>query len=69
MQCLNSGGLLGGKPSNFKGLFDLLRKDLGIKASDVVKILDDYPEMAMQNRRDLLGSKLRLIRTANSTLS
>jgi hypothetical protein len=31
-----SGGLLASKVSNFVGLFDLLRKDLNIKASDVV---------------------------------
>lgn len=31
-----SGGLLASRVSNLVGLFDLLRKDLGIKASDVV---------------------------------
>ncbi len=31
-----SGGLLASRVSNFVGLFDLMRKDLGIKGSEVV---------------------------------
>jgi hypothetical protein len=33
-----------------------------IKASNLVKILDDFPEMALQNRRHLLRNKFDLIR-------
>jgi hypothetical protein len=46
---MNSGGILGSKVSNFIGLFDTL-KMYGIKASDVVDIIDVLPEFALQNR-------------------
>ena len=38
--CAKSGGLLACKINNFVGLFDTLRTNLGMKASDVVKIID-----------------------------
>jgi hypothetical protein len=44
--CCKSGGLLGSKVSNFIGLFDQL-KYYGIKASDVVGILNMLPEFAL----------------------
>jgi hypothetical protein len=45
--CINSGGLLGSKVSNFFGLFDVLRVNYGISAQDVHKILDILPEFAL----------------------
>jgi len=42
-----SGGLLACKPSNFVGMFDQLKINYGIKASEVVGILDDFPELAL----------------------
>ena len=64
-----SGGLLASRVSNLVGLFDLLRKDLGIKATDVVHIIDAYPEFVLQNRKDLLRKKVALIRKGNKNLS
>lgn len=64
-----SGGLLASRVSNLVGLFDLLRKDLGIKATDVVHIIDAYPEFVLQNRKDLLRKKVALIRKSNKNLS
>jgi len=52
--CKNSNGLLASKVSNFRGFFDYLKIQHGIKASKVIEILDTYPEFVMQNRRDLL---------------
>jgi len=45
--CCNSGGLLGTKVSNFVGLFNILKLQFGIKASDVLKILDILPEFSL----------------------
>lgn len=45
--CINSGGLLGSKVSNFIGLFDTLKINYGISAQDVLKILDILPEFAL----------------------
>lgn len=59
--CKNSGGILGSKVSNFIGLFDTL-KMYGIKATDVVDIIDVLPEFALQNRRDLIRRKVELIK-------
>jgi hypothetical protein len=64
-----SSGLLASRVSNMVGLFDLLRKDLGIKATDVVQIIDAYPEFVLQNRKDLLRKKVALIRKGNKNLS
>ena len=43
---MESDGLLGSKVSNFIGLFDTL-KHYGIKASEVVHIIDILPEFAL----------------------
>jgi hypothetical protein len=43
----DSGGILASKVSNFVGLFDLLKKNHNIKASDVVEIIDAYPEFVL----------------------
>jgi len=59
--CMNSGGILGSKVSNFIGLFDTL-KMYGISATEVVKIIDILPEFALQNRRDLIRRKVELIK-------
>ena len=59
--CINSGGLLGSKVSNFFGLFETL-KQYGLKSKDVLSILDDAPEFALQNRKDLLKRKINLIK-------
>lgn len=56
-----SGGLLACKPSNFVGMFDYLKINYSIKAAEIVKILDDFPELSLQNRRDLLRLKFELI--------
>ena len=47
--------------SAFVGLFDLLKKQHNIKASDVVEIIDAYPEFALQNKKDLMRRKIELI--------
>ena len=64
-----SDGLLACKVSNFTGLFDYLKRHYNIKAQKVVKILDDYPEFALQNRRDLINKKFKLIRENRRGLS
>ena len=58
--CTQSGGLLGSKVSNFFGLFESL-KYYGLSSKDVLKILDDVPEFALQNRKDLIKRKVNLI--------
>lgn len=45
--CKTSGGILGCKPQNFSGLFDYLKWHQKMKASDVVKLLDELPELAL----------------------
>lgn len=45
----------------FVGLFDYLRIFHQIKASDVVEIIDHYPEFVFQNKKDLLKRKVELI--------
>ena len=58
--CVNSGGLLGSRVSNLYGLFETL-KYWGLTGQDVVRILNDCPEFALQNRKDLLNKKIKLI--------
>jgi len=58
--CAHSGGLLGSKVSNFFGMYESL-KYYGLNSKDVNKILDDLPEFALQNRKDLLNKKIKLI--------
>jgi len=65
----NSGGLLGCKPSNLVGFFNYLKWEHEIKASEVVRILDDYPELALQNRQDMIKKKFNLIKKNNHDLS
>lgn len=62
--CAHSGGLLACKVSNLTGLFDYMKLSHKIKASEVIRILDTYPEFALQNRHasTLLLRKLRMIR-------
>ena len=57
---MNSGGLLGSKVSSFVGLFDVL-KHIGIKASEVKKIMDLLPPFTLQNRKDMMRRKIELI--------
>jgi hypothetical protein len=52
---------LGSKVSNFVGLFDYLRTEHRIKASEVVEILDNFPELVLQNKKDLIKRKVDLI--------
>ena len=47
--------------SNFVGLFDLLKSNYKIKASDVVEMIDAFPEFILQNRKDLIRKKIELI--------
>lgn len=47
--------------SSFVGLFDLLKKQHKIKASEVVEIIEAYPEFVLQNKKDLLRRKIDLI--------
>jgi hypothetical protein len=42
-----SGGLLASRVSNMVGLFDLLKKNYNVKASDVVEIIDEFPEFIL----------------------
>ncbi len=67
--CSQSGGLLASRVSNFVGLFDLLRINHGIKASEVVEIIDAFPEFVLQNRKDLLRKKIELIQKNTKNLS
>ena len=60
--CINSGGLLGSKVSNFVGLFDTLRINYGITAQDVLQILAILPEFVLQNRNDMIRRKIELIK-------
>jgi hypothetical protein len=53
---------LASKITNFVGLFDYLRTQYGLKASDVVEIMDAYPEFAYQNKKSLMQKKLSLIK-------
>lgn len=50
------------KISNFVGLFDYMRLAYQVKASEVVEILDEYPEFVFQNKKDLLRRKIELIK-------
>jgi len=59
--CTKSGGVLGCKVGNFRGLFDILLQ-YGISAKDTKKILDICPEFALQNRKDLFRRKIELIK-------
>lgn len=43
----NSGGILASRVSNMVGLFDLLKRNYNIKASDVVDIIDAFPEFIL----------------------
>jgi len=52
---------LGSKVSNFIGLFDQL-KYYGVKAQEVVKVINMLPEFALQNRKDLIRRKVELIK-------
>lgn len=56
-----SGGILASKVSNLIGLFDYLRTLHKIKASEVVEILNLYPEFVYQNKKDLLRRKVELL--------
>ena len=58
---MNSGGILGCKVGNFKGLFDVMLQ-YGINAQEVKGILDILPEFALQNRRDIIHKKIELIK-------
>lgn len=42
-----SGGLLASRVSNMVGLFDVLKKNYNVKASDVVDIIDEFPEFIL----------------------
>lgn len=43
------------------GLFDLLKRQHKIKGSDVVEIIDAFPEFVFQNKKDLIRRKIDLI--------
>jgi len=47
MQCKHNGGVLASRVSAFTGLFDLLKKQHKIKASDIVDIINAYPEFVL----------------------
>lgn len=51
---MKSGGLLGCKPKNFVGLFDYLKRRHNVGAREVLSIMDKFPELALQNRQDLI---------------
>lgn len=60
--CSEAEGVLAIKTSSFTGLFDYLKTQWNIKASDVVQIIDHYPEFVFLNRSHMLRKKLNLIR-------
>lgn len=62
---IKSGGLLACKISNFVGLFDYLKLHHKMSAKEVIRIIDEYPEFVMLNRRDMLHKKVEMIK-ANS---
>ena len=59
--CMNSGGLLGSRVSNFVGLLDQM-KYYGIKGSDSIRLINSIPEFALQNRQDLFRLKIETIK-------
>lgn len=61
IQCSHSGGILGSKVSNFVGLFDYFRLEHKIKANELVEILDHFPQMVLQNKKDLIRKKVEII--------
>lgn len=50
------------KLSNFIGLFEYFRTNHNVKAKEVVKLINDFPEFVYQNKRDLLNKKVKLIK-------
>jgi len=52
---------LAGTVPNFVGFFNYLKQHHRMQAKDVTKILQVYPELVMQNRRDLIQKKFKLI--------
>ena len=44
------------------GLFDYLRVHQDMKASHVLNMFDHYPEMALQNRQEMIVKKFNLIK-------
>lgn len=66
---MQSGGLLGCKPKNFTGLFDYLKWKHNVGAREVISILDNFPEFALQNRQELIQKKIKLIKKSNPNLS
>ena len=65
----NSGGVLAVKVSNFVGIFDYLKQHHNIKAGEVVKLMDDFPELALQNKNKLMMKKFDLIRQNRQSLT
>jgi hypothetical protein len=59
--CCKAGGILASKVGNFVGLFDYLKSHHKIKASEVVELLEHYPEFVYQNKKSLLLKKAELI--------
>lgn len=59
--CKNSNGLLAVRTKNFQGFFDFIKLKFKIPAKELLKILDHYPQMILQNRRDLIQKKYKLI--------
>ena len=55
-----SGGLMASKVSNLIGVFEQLRL-MGINAKQTRQILTTLPEFALQNRKDLLRTKVNMI--------
>lgn len=51
---------MGAKVGSFVGLFDTLRH-LGIKPTEVKRMLELLPTFALQNRKDMIRRKIELI--------
>jgi len=60
--CGNNHGLLATKVTNFTGFMDYMKREHDLPAKTVIKVLDDFPEMALQNRRHIIRKKSDLIR-------
>lgn len=59
--CTNSGGLLGISHRSLVGLFDTLRNNYKMDAKTVKACIIACPELALQNRQDLIRRKAELI--------
>ena len=51
------------------GIFDYFKHHHDIKASEIVSIMDYFPELALQNRQDMMSRKFKLISKSHGGLT